>query len=643
MKRRKDPAALSQGNKAGRSEQPSVEFPVNAALSIPLQSKKVQSQLETCLTNPERILFLDIETTGLSHYYDDITVIGWALGGFSGTVIRGANIDDFRDAVTQAMGLVTFNGIRFDSKFIARDYPDILLPELHLDLMYLCRRVGLKGGQKAIERELSINMRGGMEDLDGAGAVDLWHRYIRGDTDALRRLIDYNRADIAAMGAILDETLGRLQIQPNLFSKNVRFIEWSAPSNWKTLPRIRTPSRALREERLTFDRLFDGESVSSLRIVGIDLTGSEKRLTGWSLLEGRKCRVESLRSDQEIVNRTVSEAPIMVSIDSPLCLPAGRISVGDDDPGREQYGIMRESERELKRRGINVYPSLIPSMQKLTERGIRLANELRARGIPVIESYPGAAQDIMKIPRKGAGTEWLKKGLTEFGILGDGEIENATHDELDAITSALVGTFQWIGMSEELGTEQEEPLIIPCKVKRDIPYVVGVSGPIAAGKTTIAQALERQGFEYTRFSMVIDDILRERQITPSRAKRQALGNELNASGRQRWLCYRTLARVRSADFVVVDGLRFPEDRACLTEIYGERFTHIHIEAKLETRRRRYEDVEGSVEFEEAIDARVERRVGELAELAHEVFVNDRSVGELEEYAGRLGVVRFGSA
>ena len=66
---------------------------------------------------------------------------------------------------------------------------------------------------------------------------------------------------------------------------------------------------------------------------------------------------------------------------------------------------MRECERELKRRGVNVYPCLIPSMQKLTARGIRLARSLRERGIPVIESYPGAAQDIMRIPRKGAGPE----------------------------------------------------------------------------------------------------------------------------------------------------------------------------------------------------------------------------------------------
>ena len=49
----------------------------------------------------------------------------------------------------------------------------------------------------------------------------------------------------------------------------------------------------------------------------------------------------------------------------------------------------------------------------------------------------------------------LKAGLREFGISGDYETQNVTHDELDAITSAVVGTFHLAGMSEALGTDQE--------------------------------------------------------------------------------------------------------------------------------------------------------------------------------------------
>ena len=579
-------------------------------------------------------MFLDIETTGLSHHYDDITVIGWAIGGRAYTTVRGGDISRFRNAVSGAAALVTFNGIRFDTKFITRDYPDIVFPKVHVDLMYLCRRVGLTGGQKRIEQELDISMRDDVDDIDGAAAVALWHEYIRGDENALRRLIAYNRADIAAMGEIFDEALSRLEIQHGLFSNNVRFVKWSAPSNWRELPTISAPSGALRKDRSTYMDLFGEQDTSKLRVVGIDLTGSEKRASGWSLLEGPRCKVETLKSNDEIISRTVSERPDLVSIDSPLCLPSGRVSVGDDDPGRENFGIIRQCERELKRRGINVYPCLIQSMQSLTERGICLATELRGCGVPVIESYPGAAQDIMRIPRKSAGLDWLRLGLSEFGILGDDVIEKATHDELDAITSALVGVFHWVGMSEELGTEDEEPLILPSKLRCRTSHVVGISGPISAGKTTMARMLESCGFEYTRYSLVIDEMLRERKIVPCRSARQAMGNELNASGRQRWLCRKTMERVKPAEFIVVDGLRFPEDRAWLAENYGAGFLHVHVDAAREVRQTRYQQAGYDVVFGEASDAPVERSVGRVMDLAHRRYVNHGTRADLREYVER---------
>ena len=110
---------------------------------------------------------------------------------------------------------------------------------------------------------------------------------------------------------------------------------------------------------------------------------------------------------------------------------------------------------------MKVFPCLLPSMQKLTERGIRLAKVFRERGYKVIESYPGAAQDIMRIPRKKASLEDLLQGLHAFGINGNFVSTQTTHDELDAITSALVGYFHLTGDYEALGNEREEYLIIP--------------------------------------------------------------------------------------------------------------------------------------------------------------------------------------
>ena len=597
---------------------------------------KLQDRLALCASFPDRTLFLDVETTGLSHFYDEITITGWTFGGAAKTLIRGQDPTPLLEDAARAKALITFNGIRFDTKFIAKEFPAFTLPETHIDLMYLCRRLGLKGGQKAIEKELDVRVRDGLADVNGAAAVVLWHRYVRGDDAALRKLIHYNRADIAAMGAILDRTVPRFAFPPDLFLEDPRFRDWSAPEGWEDLSGVLSAvTRPACAPPPRFENLFAATPAARSRVVGIDLTGSEARGSGWCLLDGSKAEVAVLLADEEILDRTRSARPDLVSIDSPLCLPRGRTCVEDTDPGRDEFGIMRESERELKRRGINVYPCLIRSMQKLTARGIRLAGTLREQGIPVIESYPGAAQDIMRIPRKGAGAGWLKRGLRDFGVSGGYETEDVTHDELDAITSALVGTFHLAGMTEALGTEEEPPLIIPRLRKGRSSLAVGVSGPIAAGKTTLARALERRGFSYTRFSLALDDLLAERGLPRDRLHRQKLGNEINSSGRQRWLGARTVARVADADRVVIDGLRFPDDHAFMVERFGAGFRHVFIDAGRDVRRSRYEGGDSGAAFDDASGAVVERRVGELRPLAHEVFVNQGAESAVERRADQL--------
>ena len=596
---------------------------------------KLQNQLVLCSSFPDQVLFLDIETTGLSHFYDEITIIGWSFGGVAKTLVKGQDPGPLLEDAACAKALVTFNGIRFDTKFIAKEIPGVAFPETHIDLMYLCRRLGLKGGQKAIEKKLDIRFRDDVGDVDGAAAVILWHQYMRGDLAALRKLVRYNRADIAAMGAILDLTVPGFTFHPDLFLEEALFQDWSAPKDWRSLPDTLSNLPRQSSAPPRFEDLFDATSTVRTRVVGIDLSGSEARATGWCRLDGPKARTAVLLTDHDILERTLSSSPDLVSIDSPLCLPRGRTSVSDDDPGREEFGIMRESERELKRRGVNVYPCLIQSMQKLTARGIRLAGTLRDRGVPVIESYPGAAQDIMRIPRKGAGPEWLKRGLRDFGITGEYEEQNVTHDELDAITSALVGTFHVAGMSEALGTEDEPPLVIPRLRKGRATAAIGISGPIAAGKTTLGRALERRGFAYTRFSLVLDDLLAQQGLSRDRLNRQEFGNQINASGRQRWLSAQTVTRVANADRVVIDGLRFPDDHAFMVEHFGAGFRHVFIDAGADLRCSRYAAGDGGVSFNDASNAAVEHRVGELRPLAHEVFINEDELSAVDCKADQL--------
>lgn len=577
------------------------------------RKQPISAEVVAALSDPQKVLFLDIETTGLSRYYDDVTIVGWLFDGAYNVFIAGDDPSPLLLDMARAAALVTFNGTLFDVPFLRKTFGEIAAPTVHVDLRYLGRRVGLTGGQKAIERELGISFRSGLEDVDGFQAVLLWHRYLRGCEESLRRLIDYNRCDVISMRVILDEAVERLLITPDLWLSPPRHAStpWK-DSGWAKRGVELPTAKRLSRPRNTFASIFASTAAESATVVGIDLTGSEKRPSGWCQLTGTVARTEMVHSDDDMVARIATIRPDVVSIDSPLSIPAGRISVWDDDPGRSTYGIMRVCERTLKRRGINVYPCLLPSMQALTNRGMQLAHRIRRMGIPVIESYPGAAQDIMGIPRKGAGEHFLKQGLIDFGVAGEYQRLQVRHDELDAITSALVGSFFLAGKYEALGSSAEEPLIIPDLQANAGPMVIGISGRIAAGKTSVARFLESRGFAYTRFSLVVDDEITASGGVPDRRSRQKIGLEIHETKGQRWLCERVVERVSGRAFIVVDGLRFLEDRAFFGERFGSRFLHVHVEAFDELRARRYE---GEPSFEEADSQPVEQEVDRLGAMA----------------------------
>lgn len=600
-----------------------------------------------CLAFPRETLFLDIETTGLSRYYDHITVIGWALGPRYGFFVKGQDDSAFRHALSSAKAVVTFNGSLFDLPFIAHEFPAYEFPPVHVDLRFLGKRAGLSGGQKDIERQLGIARKTELANIAGEAAPILWNDYTRGDLESLRLLLEYNASDIWGMKQIFDVVVRRvlqsqgfpLDVFPQPEMKGVEFpdrqdqlrqVVEGAISPW-----LLQDARKLRLEDLVYvDR------PPRLKVVGIDLTGSEARPSGWCLLDGREVTTATLGGDDEIIARTIKERPHLISIDSPLTLPEGRVTVHDDDPGRHVYGIMRYSERVLKRRGVNVYPALIPSMQRLTGRGIRLAEAFRAKGFPVIESYPGAAQDIMGIPRKRKGLEYLEQGLAEFGVSGAFVKEQLTHDELDAITSAIVGAFFWSGRVERLGSDAlgEEALMIPDlrvdPADRQDRLVIGLSGALGAGKTTAADYLKSLGCESVRYSQVIQRRVKERTLTYTREDLQVEGQRVHAELGQRWLGRELLRPIIERRFVVIDGLRFPEDHAFLTEIFGSQFLHIHVVARRELRKTRFEDREHAP-FDSAESHPVEARGEELKSFARDVVENN---GSVENYHAALNKV-----
>jgi predicted nuclease with RNAse H fold len=191
-----------------------------------------------------------------------------------------------------------------------------------------------------------------------------------------------------------------------------------------------------------------------MKILGIDLAGSKKRKTGICILN-EKLIANSffVFEDKEILNLIEKEKPDLIAVDAPLSLPKGRKSLK-----RKSKIHFRECDRELWKFGIKFFPITLGPMRKLTERGIRL-KKILGKKYKVIEVYPGATQDILKIPRKQKGLKKLKRGLEKLGV----KIlkENPNGDELDAITSAFTGFLYLKGKYIAIGDKKEGQIILP--------------------------------------------------------------------------------------------------------------------------------------------------------------------------------------
>lgn len=422
-------------------------------------------------------VYLDIETTGLSTVFDTVTMVGLYDGRRYQLFVDGDNLQELPQHLQKYSIVVTFNGSGFDLRFLKLAFPDLILPPIHIDLRWVTRKLGLKGGLKEVEAQLGIRRPTEIEELTGYDATVLWAKYLRGDRKALNQLIQYNTEDVVHLKAIMEIAYDTLA------KKTAEFLKSSSKPLFNgigelphTRRRARQASPATNPSGLVLELLGKCHKLDRApRIVGIDLTGSEKRATGWALMDGVVATTKTLSTDEELFQETVAAAPGLVSIDSPLSLPEGW-----KDPDRPcEAPIYRKCELALKRMGISVFWCLLPTMKCLTMRGMRLAQRLRAAGVNVIESYPGAAQDLLGIPRKGSSLEELKWGLARAGIEGEYLHSKVTHDEVDAITSALVGLFYMADEYIGLGNTAEDYLIVPKSLRinyRKLSNILAATG-----------------------------------------------------------------------------------------------------------------------------------------------------------------------
>ena len=156
--------------------------------------------------------FLDIETTGLA-VYCTVTVVGIYHRGKMVSLVQGDNLNktNIKKILKEASMVCTFNGSMFDLPFLEHHYPGCIPKIPHVDLRFVGRQAGLKGGLKSIERQLGISRPADIVGLDGYEAVRLWKRWTReNDHDALDRLVRYNIEDVENLQTLADIVVERL-------------------------------------------------------------------------------------------------------------------------------------------------------------------------------------------------------------------------------------------------------------------------------------------------------------------------------------------------------------------------------------------------------------------------------------------------
>jgi uncharacterized protein YprB with RNaseH-like and TPR domain len=144
--------------------------------------------------------YLDIETT----YKQAISIVGIYRPDVGTVQLMGGGVSDVNlyRALEGVTTIVTFNGTCFDLPVIRKRLLSDLKGEFeHCDLMYVCRRQGLRGGLKKIEEQLGIARD--TAGISGWDAPRLWHRYeYYNDRSALATLLHYNREDVVNLALL---------------------------------------------------------------------------------------------------------------------------------------------------------------------------------------------------------------------------------------------------------------------------------------------------------------------------------------------------------------------------------------------------------------------------------------------------------
>lgn len=157
-------------------------------------------------------VYLDIETDGTSDQ-DSVSVIGlYDKNGFR-ALVKGEDLESFRDIITHYSTIVTFFGTGFDIPVLQKRFPGVTFDQIHIDLHPLLRKLGYKGGLKKIEVEFGLKRSDETDGLTGRDAVFLWKKHLRGYPGALETLVAYNKEDVVNLEPLMIAAFSKMRAE----------------------------------------------------------------------------------------------------------------------------------------------------------------------------------------------------------------------------------------------------------------------------------------------------------------------------------------------------------------------------------------------------------------------------------------------
>lgn len=157
---------------------------------------------------------LDIETNGFQPERGGyVTVVGIYDGYEWRSLVSGENLnaENLNRELSGYKCLITYYGSSFDIPFLLRTLPGVRFNIPHFDLCHAAKRLGINGGLKKLEVLLGIERDENVKGMDGYDAVKLWELAKRGNGEAKRLLMLYNREDTVNLMQIADILYQRLK------------------------------------------------------------------------------------------------------------------------------------------------------------------------------------------------------------------------------------------------------------------------------------------------------------------------------------------------------------------------------------------------------------------------------------------------